>query len=349
MNIKSSISVSLVMILLFSSYLSINAQCNDELVDKAISKSGMDALFIREFKIKQGFEKRKKKDKRVTSIAKYNVRLHDGILYRFNLENDLQSETKAILQLRKGNLLFASTYDVEKQEDIKSFDYLCPEGGQYQVLLSFLDGNKGCAVGVMSVVINDSTATGALADSIKNENILYAGVDNYIDIASSTNPNGTLKVAIDRGIIEPEGGLYRVFVEEEGTVNVNVTALDSLGQVTETFKTEFVVQKRSMPTVSFLGSSGGLIRKDEILHTMPYLSLNNWRWSDSYRIKMFTVAESIISTGISAVGTNMLSTRQLNIIKDLKAGETFYIKDIVVEDKNGQVFNLPPLGFIISE
>lgn len=349
MNIKQGISIGLLVVLFFASHLVGNAQCNDDLVDKAISHSGMDALFIREFKIKQGFEKRKKKDKRATSIAKYNVRLHDGILYRFNLENDSLSETKAILQLRKGNLLFASTYDVDSQKDIKSFDYLCPEGGQYQVLLSFLDGNKGCAVGVMSVIINDSTVTSVLVDSIKNERILYAGVDNYVDIASSTNPKGTLKVSIDRGTIEPEGGLYRVYVDKEGPVLIDVTALDSLGQVTETFQTDFTVQKRSMPTVSFHGSTGGLIRKDDIFNSMPYLTLNNWQWSDSYRIKMFTVAGKISATGISVVNTNTLSVRQLNLIRELKDGETFYIKDIVVEDKNGQVYNLPPLGFIISD
>ena len=64
---------------------------------------------------------------------------------------------------------------------------------------------------------------------------------------------------------------------------------------------------------------------------------------------MFTVAKSLPSTGISIVNSNMMSSRQLNTIKELKDGETFYIKDIVVEDKNGQVFNLPPLGFIISD
>jgi len=349
MNIKENIVVVLVALLVFSQTQFITAQCNDELVDRAITNSGMDALFIREFKIKQGEKKKRKKQRRAVSIAKYSVRLHQGIQYRFNIENDKQSQTKAMLQLRKSNLVHANTYDIENKKDIGQFDFLCQEAGQYQVLLTFLDGNPGCAVGVLSVVINDSTITSGLMDSVKTQNILYADIDNYVDIASSTNPNGSLEVSINRGTINEEGGLYRIYVKEEGPVTIDVTALDSLGKVSETFKSEFNVQKRSMPSISFLGSSGGLIRKDEVLGSMPYLTVNNWRWSDSFRLKMFTVAKNLTSTGISVVNTNMMSSRQLNTIRELKEGETFYIKDIVVEDKNGQVFNLPPLGFIISD
>jgi len=335
--------------LMFLQVAFVKAQCNDELVDRAITNSGMDALFIREFKIKQGERKNRKKQKRAVSIAKYSIRLHQGIQYRFNIENDKQSQTKAVLQLRKGNLLHAGTYNTENQKDMGRFDFLCQDAGQYQVLLSFLDGNPGCAVGVLSAVINDSTVTGGLLDSTKTQNILYARTDNYVDIASSTNPKGSLEVSISRGTIKEEGGLYRIYVAEEGPVTIDVTALDSLGKVSETFKTEFNVQKRSMPSISFLGSSGGLIRKEEILATMPYLTVNNWRWSDSFRLKMFTVAKKLTSVGISVVNSNILSSRQLNKIRELKDGETFYIKDIVVEDKNGQAFNLPPLGFIISD
>jgi len=349
MDLKIKISIFLVFALLLLQPISIIAQCNDSLVNKAISNSGMDALFIREFKIKQGDKKKKRKQKRVISVAKYNVRLHEGILYRFNIENDVQSQSKVILQLRNGGLIHASTYSSEKQTNTKSFDYLCPNGGQYQVLLSFLDGNKACAVGVMSVVINDSTVTASLADSVKIDNILYAGIDNYVDIASSSNPNGSLKVLISSGTIEEESGLYRIFVKEEGMVTVDITALDSLGQITETFKTKFKVQNRSMPRVEFMGSTGGIVNKGEILSSFSYLTINNFKWGNSYRIKMFTVTKTISSAGISVINTNTVSTRQKAIIKNLESGETFYIKDIIVEDKNGQVYNLPPLGFIISD
>lgn len=327
----------------------LNAQCNEELVERAIANSGMDALFIREFKIKQGEKKKRKKQKRAVSVSRYGVRLSSGIQYRFNLENDQQSQTRAILQLRKGGLVHASTYGAENQADIGRFDFLCQEPGQYQVLLSFLDGNPGCAVGVMSVVVNDSTVTGGLWDSMQSQNILYVGTDNFIDIASTTNPKGTLEVSISKGTINKEGGLYRVYVTEEGPVTIDVKAIDSLGQVSETFKTDFKVQKQSLPTVSFMGSSGGIVHKNNIFGSMPYLTVNNWRWRDSFRLKMFTVSQNLTSVGVSNASSSQLSSRQLNLIRELKSGDTFYIKDIVVEDKNGQVYNLPPLGFIISD
>lgn len=349
MKLKIKISVLVIALLILLQPKLSFAQCDENLVDSAIVNSGMDALFIREFKIKQGEKKKRKKDERAVSVSRYGVRLNNGIQYRFNVVNDLNSQTKAILQLRKGSLVYASTYDVENQQDAERFDFLCQEAGQYQVLLSFLDGNPGCAVGVMSVVVSDSTITGGLLDSTQTQNILYAGTDNYVDIASSTNPNGTLKVAINRGSIDKEGGLYRVYVKEEGPVTIDVIALDSAGRVSERFKKEFNVQERSLPVVTFLGSSGGIIRKEVILGSMPYLSVDNWRWSDSFRLKMFTVSESLTSIGISNTSSSMMSSRQLNLIQKLGNGDTFYIKDIVVEDKSGQVYNLPPLGFILSD
>jgi len=33
----------------------------------------------------------------------------------------------------------------------------------------------------------------------------------------------------------------------------------------------------------------------------------------------------------------------------LKNGETFYIKDIEIEDSKGRVYQLSPIGFIVSE
>lgn len=348
------------------------AQCDEELVEQAIKESGMDALFIREFKVEQGEIKfdiaqrsnnrkrlklnRSRKSKasgvavtRAVEVSKYNVRLHTGMQYRFNIVNDTSSQTRALLQLRKGNEVLGSTFDTEKREDIGHFNYFCQDGSQYQVLLSFLDGNPGCAVGILSVVINDSTVTEALLDSTKTNNVLYAGADNYIDIASTTNPKGSLEVSISRGKIEEEGGLYKINVSKEGPLVVDVTAIDSLGNVTEKFKSEFVVQDSRMPSVTFMGSTGGIISKIEILNSMAHISVNNWQWKNSYRLKMFTVAEHLSSNGISAINTSNLTTRQLNIIKDLDNGQTFYIKDIVLEDKKGQVYNLPPLGFIISD
>lgn len=85
----------------FFHFYGANAQCNEKLVEKAITNSGMDALFIREFKIKQGDKKRRKKDKRAVSVSRYSVRLNKGIQYRFNIENDVQSQPRPYYSLEK--------------------------------------------------------------------------------------------------------------------------------------------------------------------------------------------------------------------------------------------------------
>lgn len=326
-----------------------NAQCDDKLVDRAIEKSGNDALFIREFKIKQSDNDRKKKQKRAASIAKYDVRLNQGFVYRFNVENDQNSESKALIQLRKENLILASTYNTEKQIDDQNFDYFCKETGQYQVYISFIEGNSGCAVGILSAVIQDSTTVASFADSAGVENILYSGVENYVDIAASDIPNGKLEVSISRGSIVPEGGLYLILVDDEGPVTVNVVARDSMNRITETFKSEFKVFKPILPTVSLLGSSGGLIKKSDIVNSLTELSINNWNSNLKFKIKNFTISNNLSAEGASVLGNNRLSLRQISLIKELRNGETFYIKNIEIEDSNGKVYQLAPLGFIISD
>jgi|GEM_PF-5912185 hypothetical protein len=46
---------------------------------------------------------------------------------------------------------------------------------------------------------------------------------------------------------------------------------------TETFKPEFQVNDFIIPTVSFLGSNGGIIEKNEIVNLMKELNINTWR------------------------------------------------------------------------
>jgi hypothetical protein len=324
------------------------AQCDDKLVDKAVVKSGNDALFIREFKIKQSENEKKKKQKMTSSIAKYDVRLNQGFVYRFNIENDQNSEAKALLQLWRENLVLASTYDVDKQIDNQSFDYFCNKSGEYQVLISFIKGNSGCAVGIMSAVIQDSTTVASFADSTGVENVLYTGIENYVDIAASNIRNGKLEVSISRGKITPEGGLYLILVNEPGPLTVNVIARDSQNNITETFNSEFTVKEPMLPTVSLMGSSGGLIKKDEIVNSFPELILNTGHTELKFKIKSFAIANNM-SGGIAVAGSNRLNMRQIALIRELKNGETFYIKDIEIVDSKGRVYQLSPLGFIISD
>jgi hypothetical protein len=215
--------------------------------------------------------------------------------------------------------------------------------------MSFIEGNTGCAVGIVSAVIQDSTSVAAFADSSGLQNVLYAGIENYVDIAASNIKDGKLEVSISRGKITEQGGLYLILVDKPGPVTVDVVAKNSQNQVTETFKSEFNVIEPLLPAVSLLGSNGGIIKKREITTSNPELALYNYRNDLVFKFKKFTISKNLISEGITVNNSNQLSLRQITMIKELKNGETFYIKDIEIEDSKGKVYQLETLGFIIGE
>jgi hypothetical protein len=327
----------------------VKAQCDEKLVDKAIAKSGNDALFIREFVYNSKVQEKKKKDKAPSFSAKYDVRLNKGIVYRFIIENEDNSLSQAFLQLRKNNLELANTYDVDNHLNIGNFDYLCNENGSYQVLLSFVGENTGCAAGAMFAIMQDSLSLYSILDSSEIKNVIYTGIDNYIDIAASNISDGSLEVTVDRGTIEEENGLYKIHVEEPGKLVVDVVAKDKNGKITETFKSEFSVVAPSLPTVTLGTSPGGIVKKNDLLNKIPSLEINNDRKDIKYKLKRFDVSKNISVDGISNETDNRLSFRQLNIIKDLNPGETFYITNIIIEDSKGKIYRLEPLGFILSD
>lgn len=322
----------------------IYAQCGDELVEKAIEKSGVDALFLRDFKIRQSKRKAFRKPN-----ANFSVHLKEGLTYRFLIENDINSKDKAILQLYDNNLLLAATYNPESKTDEKVFDYLCSESNEYQVVLSFLEKKEGCAVGVMSLVITDSTS---MTDFIKQneiQNDLYVGVDNYIDIAMSDNPKGKVKVKASRGKVRKSNGLYKVNVDTEGPVTIEAIAMDSIGNIKESVKSEFIVRTPILPEITLNGNTGGIITKNELISRRVSLGLSNINSNMKINIIEFSISRYINGQGVSTTKTDFLSPSQISLLKELKDGDTFYINDIIVENEHGTRYKLKPAGFIITD
>jgi len=347
-NLKYCLFIACIIFTVFG-YSSAKAQCNDKLVDKAIAKSGNDALFIREFVFKPNIQGKRKKNKMPDLSAKFVVRLNKGIVYRFIIENEDNSLSQAFLQLRKNNLELASTYDTDSHLNIGNFDYLCDESDSYQVLLSFVGENTGCAAGAMFAILQDSLSLASILDSTEIKNILYSGVDNYVDIAASNISDGTLEVSVSRGTIDEEDGLYKIRVEDPGKLTVDVIAKDKNDKITETFKSEFMVVAPMLPSVTLGGSSGGLIKKSDLINRTPTLEIINYRSDLQFKIKSFNLSQRSSAEGVSNESGNKLNFRQLNLIKDLDPGETFYITNIMIEDSKGKIYQLAPLGFIISD
>ena len=341
--VKRLITLAIIMAFVFSA--SIHAQCDESLVDKAIEESGIDAIFIRDFKIKQ----LNKKSLRNKSVKHFDVRLKGGLTYRFNVQNAKEYEGKAILQLYTENLLLASTYNIENQFNEEMFDFICDETGKYQVLMSFVEAKKGCATGIMSVVINDTLDIEDIIDSNMVQNILYSGVDNFLDIAVSDIPNGKVEVSISRGTMEEDDGMYLIKIDKPGPVVIEVIARDSLGNITETLKAPFDVRLPVLPSLSIDGQSGGLIQKEDIFRRNPQMILKGGGTNLQFRIVEFSISKSQYSRGFTEKNTHYLNSTQLNFIRNLKNGDTFFIKDIIIEGTNGIRYKIDPVGFIILD
>jgi len=323
-------------------------QCNDKLVDRVINQSGNDALFIREFALDAAVGK-KQKAKAPGMTKRYDIRMNKSIVYRFIVLVDEPSQAQAFLQLKNRDLVLANTYDIDKKINLGTFDYLCEESGAYQVIMSFVDENTACAAGAMFAIIQDSVSLTAVIDSTDIDNILYTGTDNYIDIAASDIPGGTLEVSISRGTIEKEGGLYNIRVEEPGKVIVSVIAKEASGKIKETFNSEFLVSEPMLPVVTLARNTGGIIRKEDILASGQALEVAGYSKDLKFKVKRFSVSQRISVPGIVNENDNRLNFRQIDLIRKLNPGETFYITNIEIEDSKGKIYHLQPIGYIISE
>jgi hypothetical protein len=320
------------------------AQCDEKLVDLAIKNCGKDALFVREFTIKNMKERKKK----VSNSATFDVRLNQGYIYRFYLENTPDAQGIAMLQLYDRNLLLGNTYNENTKQNEKTFDFLCSERKNYQVILSFVDDKNGCAAAVMGIVIKDTTNLATLASELPASNVLYSKVDNYLSIAASEAPAARLEVTISEGKITEDDGLYRVNVDKTGPVTIETTVRDSLGNIREMVRSNFMVQA-ALPGLNLQGSNGGLLMKEKLTGNQIQLQLENVQENNPYEMESFSIAQNLHEIGLKADKTLNLNVKQLNFLKSLKNGDTFYIKDIMVKNKEGQLFKLQPLGFIILD
>lgn len=322
-------------------------QCNDGLIEKAISESGNDALLLRKFKIKLP----KGTPRKPVPVAKYTLKLNKGIKYRFNLVNAEKNSSEAISQLWYKNNLLVSSYNFETNIDLQQFDYYCDRTATYQMAVSFKEGKKGCAAGVLSMVVTDSTRAADLSNTnaIDSLEVLYIGVDNPISIAASGVPDGTLEVSISKGIISGHNGEYTIVVNESGIVDIKVIARDKNGDINETAIMSFQVQEVPNPDITINGTKGGVINKDVLLHSERLELHSRIDHIDTH----FEIIEFILSdekTSNNGYRSNgaYFSLQQKRWLQSQTSGTKIYIKNIILKLNNDERKVTQPLEFIIE-
>lgn len=345
----STIKYMLVHILAFaclgmSSTLPVIAQCGKPLVERAVAEIGTDAMYMRHFEVTFS----KASLKRPEKVAKFNTLLTGGNTYRFNVQNSDIHPGKAVLQLRyKGNIV-GSTMN-ESGDLQECFDYECKNNGYHQVLISFNNGEPGCAVGVQSNVLTaEKIKKDTNETSLEVLEVLYMGVENPLNIAATGVPEGSLEVNIDQGRIIKKEGRYRAVVNQPGKATIKVVAKDKSGAVKEIGTADFRVEELPLPQISVNGVGGGLISKELFLRTERielFYPVNMEGLSYEiigFSIRPFNSFESIATNG------NRLSDPQERLIEQLNQGSRIIIHDVILEDMHGNRINIEPAEFILN-
>ena len=322
------------------------AQCNEKLVEKAIQNSGQDAYFLKEFKVKYT----KAKPESPAKVAKFSAYLIKGNTYRFNVENAQQYEGKAIMQLFKRGKLLKGNLDLEDQYYSDSFEYSCQESGYFQILMSFIEGKPGCAAGVMSLVINNTTDPSDFGitqtDSMER---FYIGIDNELYIAASQTDSCKLLVSISEGVIFGSDGNYIVNVYKPGYTQIVAKTTTLSGEVLEETQRTFIVTNLKKPRISINGSLGGIITKEEILQSgeLQVDCLNNIPQACG-KIISFTVSNKLHSSIGHISTTNKLTFKQKKFIRELPPYSNLFFINIVFERNSGEKVRCKELGYILE-
>jgi hypothetical protein len=310
-------------------------------VKTALYNSGSDALFIRDFKIKFS----KGKTGKPAKVAKYTVLLNDSTTYRFNIENAKEYDGKAILQLFLNGKQCGSTYNFDSLIYINRFDYTCTKEGYYQVYMSFLEGQSGCAAAVMSYLPTDS----AVYNESEADDILYLKTENPIYIAFTEEDGCTLNVRTSQGLIWGYNGKYTLIPDTLGSLIITAQTIDSIGIVIEEIQKEFKVKPLPDPLVNFNGITPGLIEKEDLLSARKIsLFYQTHHTNDDYQILGFEICLNFSSVDCKGSDNEYFSFGQIEMIKKMKSGDRFTIYNLKVKTPDGSLSLLKPAEFILK-
>lgn len=321
------------------------AQCNEKLVVEAASKSGSNAIFMREFRVHLS----EGTIKNPAPLKKIMVLLNKNVVYRFTVADSKDYNGRVLLQLYNKGELLGTTFDIDTKKEKTWFDYRCPQTGSYQVLLSFQNGLEGCGAGVMSMVMTDSLSTidPTFRKVEGTDNRMYLGIDNEFKIASDDIQDGRIDVRISQGIISGQNGQYIAKPEKLGKATVYVNIYDKQNKRKNADSVDFMVLPVPLPESSFAGKTGGFISKATLLTTKK-IELNTAIDANPYEIIGFSLQKSRFDVQSLTSSNAFLTTRQTQFLQTLQSGETFIITHILVKGADNKVFELNPLGFIVD-
>ena len=124
------------------------AQSIADMVDVCANQAGDDATYLKDFQVTL----REAQANQRPPVARYPLVLSKNNIYRFSICDAESSAGKAVIKLYDSNRMIFSSYAEDTKEEYNPFNFLCQKTGIYHVFISFLDGQPGEAVGILSYV-----------------------------------------------------------------------------------------------------------------------------------------------------------------------------------------------------
>ncbi len=316
------------------------AQCNNTLVDKAVSQSGANAVYLRDFKVRLD---ETRQTKTIPSV-KYPVLLSRDMKYRFNVCNAEEFEGKVLLQLYLKDKLIGSTFDTQSSTDLQRFDFECNKSETYEIVMSFDQGKAGCAVGVLSMITEDE-----VDPNPKELDILYALADNPISIYDDEDQFAQIEVSVDNGyLVKVDKTSYVVHPQKTGMAVLTISKLNRNGTIKEYKQRRFAVLALDKPYATIREAKNGNISKEVLIKSGQ---IDLWFPTDikcNYRINSFTVSDTNdLNSGIKS-NSGKFSKEQKKWISDLPTGTRLYIKNIKVRTTDYIVMDIDPIEIEID-
>jgi hypothetical protein len=128
--------------------LTLFSQIPGSFIEQCATSAGEDATYLKDFVVTLNETQPNERQ----PVARYPLVLSKNNIYRFSVCTAPGSEGKAIIELYESNKLIYSSYIKQTGEENNPFNFLCSKTGIYHVFISFLDGKKGEAVGILSYV-----------------------------------------------------------------------------------------------------------------------------------------------------------------------------------------------------
>jgi len=117
-----------------------------ERVQECAAKAGDGAIYLKEFVVSLPKADRDEPP----PVFRQSIILRGNNIYRFNLCND---KGQAVLRLYDSSTMLLTSYDSKTEKEYNPINFLCRKTGQYNIIISFIDGKAGETVGIMSHVM----------------------------------------------------------------------------------------------------------------------------------------------------------------------------------------------------